>query len=188
MNKIKESLPSKAEIFEYWKTSKEYIIIDWYEPSCWACGEWWGGIYDIDLEKEGTGAHVRKKIWNRVPLQRCHIVPKSLGGTNDLSNLFLMCKDCHDLAPNTKSRELFLTWAKSQGGRKGIEIKQTLDSFNLNEEEIKRMNTHMLTPEFKLWLSENVGLHWNQKSGGARLNNATLTAALVKFAREVKNR
>lgn len=52
--------------------------------------------------------------WDKVPLQRCHIIPKSLGGLDTADNLFLMCKECHDLAPNTVYRDIFLKWVGRQ--------------------------------------------------------------------------
>lgn len=180
-------LPSKAEIVEFWKDSKEYLILDWDEPSCWACGEFWNGRYDLDLGQLGAGSEVRKRIWNSVPLQRCHIVPKSLGGIDSPDNLFLLCRDCHDLAPNTKSKNLFLLWARNQSNRKFREIQLAIDSFELSKEDCEEMNQHMLSNEFREWLKENAGLHWNQKGLGNRLTHSTFVAALIEFTRMQKN-
>ena len=99
------SLPSKADIFEHWKEWLDQNGFDWGEPNCWACKRWWGTTYDIKKSNAPWGKI--RAIWNKVPLQRCHIIPRSLGGTDDPSNLFLMCRDCHDRAPNTPSREIF---------------------------------------------------------------------------------
>ena len=105
------TMPSKSKVFEYWKERilEKGFFIDWGEPSCWACGEFWNGRYDIN----GTYASYKKILnaWEKAPLQRCHIVPVSLGGNQDESNLFLMCKQCHDLAPNTSFTEIFFQWA-----------------------------------------------------------------------------
>ena len=91
-------LPSKAEIFEYWKGRLRGLgcRINWDEPGCWACGFRYGTRYDIKWSDARWDRVLR--CWNNIPLQRCHVVPRSLGGTNDVSNLFLMCRECHDLA------------------------------------------------------------------------------------------
>jgi hypothetical protein len=53
-------------------------------------------------------------MWNEIPLEKHHIVPKSRGGSNDASNLFLLCHLCHRAAPHTNDREYFLSWAKQR--------------------------------------------------------------------------
>ncbi len=177
------SIPTKAQIFHHWKNSDEIRIIDWFEPSCWACGEWWGGHYDLDIETLGTGEKVLNKVWNVVPLQRCHIIPKSLGGSDEVENLVLLCAPCHDLAPNTRSRDLFIKWVNNQGPRKVQEIKLAISSFDLNDEQLKVLNAVMLSSEFKKWSKGQFGLHWNQAYGGARLTLSTFLAGAIEFAR-----
>lgn len=174
-------MPSKFEIFEYWKNSTYLINVDWYEPSCWACGEWFGGIYDIEFETATD--EVRKQIWNSFPLQRCHIIPKSLGGSDSAENLFLMCRDCHDLAPNTKSKSLFLKWASNQPSRKAKEIAHAIESFELTDDELDILCAVFRKPEFKQGFhNNNVSLHWDQKSGGSHLTISTLIAAMITFS------
>lgn len=62
----------------------------------------------LHIKKSNATRQELMQIWNNVPLQRCHIVAKQFGGSDGASNLFLMCVDCHDKAPNTKSVEAFL--------------------------------------------------------------------------------
>ena len=42
-------LPSKAEIFAYWKERifEKGLFVDWGEPSCWVCGFYYESKYDI---------------------------------------------------------------------------------------------------------------------------------------------
>lgn len=47
-------------------------------------------------------------------LERCHIVPYSLGGSNEPSNYFLMCSKCHREAPNTMWPEIFYEWIQQR--------------------------------------------------------------------------
>jgi hypothetical protein len=109
-----DNLPSKAEIFDYWKERLPALgfFIDWGEPSCFACRFHYGTKYDI--KRSDAGWHKIFECWNSIPLQRCHIVPRSLGGTDEVANLFLMCRECHDLAPNTSFPEIFFEWARAQ--------------------------------------------------------------------------
>src|SRR5206468_8127353 len=83
-----DELPSKAEIFDHWKDKLGAfgILIDWNEPSCWACGFHYGTKYDIRRPNAAWSKIL--KGWNAIPLQRCHITPRSLGGTNEPDNLF----------------------------------------------------------------------------------------------------
>src|SRR3972149_252426 len=110
----KYDLPTKIEIINFWKDKiDEYgILIDCGEPSCWACGFHYDAKYDI--RNSNASWQDISECWKKMPLQRCHIVPKSLGGSNEPINLFLMCSECHDLAPDTAIKEIFFEWVKKQ--------------------------------------------------------------------------
>jgi hypothetical protein len=105
-----DNLPSKSEIFEHWKERLlEFgFFVDWGEPGCWGCGFHYSDKYDIG--RSNASWHEILRRWDSIPLQRCHIVPRSLGGTNDVANLFLMCRECHDQMPNTVVPEIFFEW------------------------------------------------------------------------------
>lgn len=81
-----------AEAVDYWV---QYIdecdlSVDWSEADthCWRCG----------CEKS---------------LQRCHIVPYSLGGKDEPSNIVLLCKRCHADGPNVDDPEIMWDWIKA---------------------------------------------------------------------------
>lgn len=80
------------QIVEYWTANQSEIglSVDWAEAKslCWRC------------------AHKRK-------LQRCHIVPRSLGGSEDPSNLVLLCAQCHSEAPNVDDPDFMWTWLRA---------------------------------------------------------------------------
>jgi hypothetical protein len=86
-----DDLPSKSQIFDHWKDRLAGfgISIHWREPCCWACGFNYGARYRIKRPDVGWREVLRR--WDDIPLQRCHIIPRSLGGTNEVANLFLMC-------------------------------------------------------------------------------------------------
>jgi hypothetical protein len=80
------------EVVDYWARhrSESGMSVDWAEAHflCWRC------------------AHKRQ-------LQRCHIVPKSLGGPDAPENLVLLCRQCHAEAPNVADSEFMWTWLKA---------------------------------------------------------------------------
>ena len=127
---------SHFKIYEYWankvitpdgdikensediRTDDRWVVEDDYYPRCWACGRpvvsdnkfdrWIKGLEDAN------GDVALNKLWNhkdvRSALQRCHIKPGSLGGEDVVSNLFLMCPDCHEKSPDTIYRNSFFKW------------------------------------------------------------------------------
>jgi len=68
---------------------------------CWNCGE----------DKRSNS----KK--NKVRLERCHIIAKSLGGGFEPSNFFLLCSLCHREAPNTSDKNDIWHWLESNRNR-----------------------------------------------------------------------
>jgi len=111
----RKSMPTKSQIAFYWKENTiEYFdyLMDWGEPSCWACGIW-NGHMDIDLE--GLKQKQIFKVWNKHRyLERCHVLPNAHGGCCCEANLVLLCKRCHKTSPDTKSTKLFLDWIKNR--------------------------------------------------------------------------
>ena len=107
MKKKKKKLPTKYKIAQHWATKKKkpsWLFVDLGEPTCWGCGEMWGGDYDVS--KKTTP----KQAWQKAPLERCHIIPEALGGSSGPSNLFLMCKSCHENSPDTTEPKEFFEW------------------------------------------------------------------------------
>ena len=79
----------------YWKEHKPYrmINVDWEDALeyCWRC------------------ACKRR-------LQRCHIIPDSLGGLDEPSNYVLLCETCHEAGPNVADPEVMWDWIAAYGG------------------------------------------------------------------------
>lgn len=80
------------EIVEYWSARETEcgLGVDWAEAHerCWRCGY-----------KSG--------------LERCHIIPESLGGRNEPSNLVLLCGRCHREAPNVRDARFMWIWLRA---------------------------------------------------------------------------
>lgn len=181
-------LPSKARIFDHWKDRLHAVgvSIDWGEPGCWACGFHYGVKYDI----KSSGASWSEIFdgWERIPLQRCHIVPGSLGGSDLPGNLFLMCRECHDLAPNTVIPEIFFEWVRAQSfvRREAAKIDEAFFSFGVRADQHREIMEIMQSVEFGVWMSGKSGLHRPQSNYASvlsRLTPATLIGLAIHYSR-----
>lgn len=85
---------SKKEIVDYW-----FSIVD-------ECG----------LSVDAAEAHER--CWRcgcERALERCHIIPASLGGEDKASNLILLCHRCHLENPNVADPDIMWDWLRAYG-------------------------------------------------------------------------
>lgn len=190
MKKMKQrtsTLPKKSEIFLHWKKYLDEKRWDFVVPHCWACGWSW---MEIPVERiEGYSFDELKSLYDKENhLQRCHIIADSLHGGNDVSNLFLMCRECHDLAPNTTSKEFFLKWVEHQSwfSRKASEILDGIKTFEIKDEDHAEITEILGSDEFKRWYLENTSLHRLQNGSGIKMTSSTLFAA-VKAYQKMKN-
>ncbi len=90
---MKTNMKTKPQdIISYWEARKYEgdLGVDWCDADkrCWRCA-------------------------NEARLQRCHIIPNSLGGVDDPSNLVLLCCRCHKEAPNANDTNMMWDWIKS---------------------------------------------------------------------------
>ena len=101
---------------KYFDTSIE-VVRDWGEPECFACRKFVKQItedpkYEDWLQDESDEG--LKAIWGHKDtkhvLERAHIIPFSLGGSENPDNLFLLCKDCHKDSPDTNNPKNFFRW------------------------------------------------------------------------------
>jgi len=182
-------LPSKSAIFSYWKNrlARLGFLIDWGEPGCWACGFHYDAKYDIHDSKASWLKILA--CWEKVPLQRCHIVPRSLGGADRASNLFLMCRECHDLAPNTAIRAVFFDWARTQRSlhREMAKINAALDSFGVEKPELDKLSDLIRSKRFRSWALKRAGRHWPQSgyaARSARITPSTMIGLALYYQRK----
>ena len=186
-----DDLRPKSEIFAYWKDRLRDlgIFVDWGEPGCWACGFHYGTKYDI--KRSNADWDEILKCWESIPLQRCHIIPRSLGGTADARNIFLMCRECHDLAPNTDIPEIFFEWVRAQSWhvRESFRTRAAFASFGVDCASEESLWELIDSDEFKSWVSGRFGLHRPQSKYAAvshRLTPATLIGLAVYYRRAHK--
>jgi len=186
-----DDLPRKSQVFDHWKERLGELgfFVDWGEPGCWACGFHYDDKYDI-TQSDARWDEILGG-WDRIPLQRCHIIPRSLGGTDDVSNLFLMCRECHDLAPNTSIPEVFFEWTRAQNHyrREFAKFRAASNSFGIGAAKENELVELINSDNFKLWLSGKYGLHRPQSNyapRSSRLTPATIIGLAVQYQRTSK--
>lgn len=122
-SELRKGTPTVLSIVEYWSKTpvelncKKYWMnpaIDIGEPACFACG-----YYDLEWGVDHEKVFDWMTAWTIASkkLQRSHIIPVALGGSNDVSNLVMLCKRCNTNNPHTKDRDWYLNWlvnAKNQ--------------------------------------------------------------------------
>lgn len=87
------------------KTKKEDIVDYWFSR-----------VNECGLSVDASEAHER--CWRcgcEHKLQRCHIIPESLGGKDEPSNLVLLCHKCHLDNPNVADPEIMWDWLRAYG-------------------------------------------------------------------------
>jgi|TARA_Y100000114_G_C11617932_1_gene258251 hypothetical protein len=73
-------------------------------------------------------------------LQRCHIVPKSLGGPDSPDNIVPLCGHCHDKAPDVDDKDTMFEWiAEQQNPLSGIGMGEYWHMFEPLKKEAERI-------------------------------------------------
>ena len=127
---------------------------------CWRCG--------------------RKKA-----VERCHIIPHSLGGSNDPSNFVLLCKTCHAECPDVNDKEFMFEWIEKTKRDHftvhldlykfwtGRDMQDDLDLIrkksDVSDEEILKIFSHIIGNKF-----------CNEGEVGGHSNNDETTNYLVR--------
>jgi len=154
-------ITTHREIVEYWSWHQDEcgLSVDWAEAEklCWRC------------------AHKRR-------LQRCHIVPKALGGSDTADNLVLLCGQCHAEAPNVADPSFMWVWLRAhavpfygtywqeRGGREYELIYKEKPFHGLKPSEELLQKTREILKE----LFSKTSTHWGQ----GKINPATVAWVL----------
>ena len=153
------------------------VVYDWGEPSCFACNSYIPleliDNYD-DLLEQGN----INKIWDNKNVshyyQKAHIIPYSLGGKSEPSNLFCLCPECHRDSPDTVfSKEFFrFVYNRRKGGNKMYQLYQDVLS------DIKQMD---IPPAYILLASMNKEKDFNKyaTTHGSVLQHSTQRSYLI---------
>lgn len=148
-------------------------------------------IAETDIGVDWMDAHERCwRCGDKTKTQKCHIVPRSLGGEDHASNYVALCADCHDEAPNVADPAAMWLWI--QATHAGC-----YDQFwGLRAEAL----AHQLEPRLREWQAtstlgqeqllfryrqqyERAGTHFSQKLSGAKLTLATRAWLLIEIWR-----
>ena len=183
LKKERKTPPKKSDIIKYWfeeadEEQKDLLCIpDAGEPSCMICGMWWSDTYDI--KDPNATMEDCFKTWDKPPLQKCHIVPRTLGGSNiNPKNYLLLCHDCHDDMPDCLYSDILFKWIpkyqKIARKKRNEKFKEILDIYEL---ELKEFYSIFSSEEFRKWEKENhvIGFH------GFRIKESSLIGAVWKF-------
>jgi len=126
----KRKMPTIGDIVDYWmkwETENKEIppwgSWDWGEPACMACTRW--------LESWDQPKSIRAK-WNSTGLERCHVIPRYLGGTDDVSNLVLMCSQCHQNQPDDLDPEITYRYMRERSRLSHITFPEAMEYMKLN--------------------------------------------------------
>jgi 5-methylcytosine-specific restriction endonuclease McrA len=173
---------SKPAIAEYWLGTDEgrarlpgnAALIDFGEPSCFACG-WMAA--NADLEPRIW------QVWKHASLQRCHLVPDSLGGPDAPDNLVLLCARCHAEAPDVGDPDYMLRWIETQESwrqRLAREIGAMLARHEIGMDEVQRFN--QLDAAALRDLTASIMRHWTIAVAG-RFSYASLAACAIEMVK-----
>jgi len=146
-------------------------------------------VDEMDLGVDWSEAHERCwRCGDKTKCQKCHIVPDSLGGKDEASNLVALCADCHDEAPNVTDSAAMWLWIKSTHTG-------TYDTFwGLRAELL----AHQMEPRLKGWQAASgldqetllqryrqqfahAGMHFSQKGAGSKVTLATKAWLLIQI-------
>lgn len=154
----------KEKLYEYWfsKIDESELSVDALEAlnRCWRCG------YERKLE-------------------RCHIIPRSLGGEDNPSNFVLLCKRCHSENPNVNDPEIMWDWLKAYKEtlydmfwiKRGLEEYEKIYMTKFFD-DIKSYDENISIEDGKKLISELIGSLTSNHFAQPYLNSATMAGFL----------
>ena len=183
--------PATLTIVEYWLSNETPWggFIDFNEPSCFACG------YFKSEDSHSSGWTSWEKA-SKKGLEKAHVVPYALDGSNEPSNFVLLCKQCHRLAPNVGTPQAMFDWMSRSP--------KSFFSTHWNELALYKSLAHSLVLEYadstvskweQLCANRRVALQHvaGEVIGGVTdhfgesMNVATLTAIMHKVMQMLEN-
>ena len=179
----KKTLPSMHKIASWWaseqgqeriKQIKSDFNIDLSEKlggidadvaHCWACDK---------MIRSGVSSYKESSLG----LHRCHVIPECLGGSDEPSNLVLMCQACHQDNPDSTDESLFWWWFAAEESdyiKKSKRLASLLPNQLTDQEADKILNVFLST------LKDSDAVPIN-----GRLGLGFITANIAKIARNIE--
>lgn len=116
------TIPDKWRLAQHWLTSPEHTVFapmleDLTAPCCFACG--WFSEHWTKATPQAS--------WKRATLERAHIIPSSRGGSDDPSNVILLCAPCHRDSPDWPDPSEMACWIAQRPERGSKELEEMGD-------------------------------------------------------------
>lgn len=150
------------------------------------CKYWFSRIDESELSVDASEA--LERCWrcgSERSLERCHIIPRSLGGEDVPSNYVLLCERCHLENPNVDDPEILWDWLKAYKenhyGR--FWINRALEEYERIykrkfKDDIAPFNQYLTDEEAKEFLDEEMDNYATHHFGQAYLNSATIAGLM----------
>lgn len=166
--------PGYAWVAKCWTAHKERIMSDRVPAVEWP------SFYEEGRRCFCCGSHRR--------LQKCHIVPRSLGGLDEPLNIIPLCGVCHDKQPDTADPEAVWEWIHDESNwLTGIGLGHMAEVAEYMMSELKyrdikdRDAVRRFTDECLHYAKNNISSHGSQFRGGVFIKASTWKA-VVKHA------
>ncbi len=120
-------------------------------------------------------------------LQKCHIIPKALGGSDTSDNLIPLCADCHDEAPDCLDDSEVWDWIRSDHATTYATfwLKKALE-----KSKVQFLEKHIHDKNKLKSVTQNVfkkmNSHWRQSTGGNRYKISTLSWGFKKMLQSLE--
>lgn len=151
-----------------------------------ACAAYWSQyLYEGDLGTDFDEADVRCWRCSRmVTLQKCHIIPKSLGGTDGPDNIVPLCSWCHDEMPNVGDASAVWAWIKRTRATfyDSFESQNAVDLAKSMGVDFARVDMASVVQ----LLREASSSHFVQNGGGPKQGRETMLWAILNAAQLIK--
>lgn len=140
----------------------------------------WQEMNELDLERMcwACGGCTKK-------LQKCHIIPRMLGGKDNPSNIVPLCCICHDKAPDVKDQNEMWNWVEAQqnswtsiGLGRYAWIVEMLEN-DPAASSVKDVDLRRFLEGFNIYLRQ-CGLHGGQHGQGLYIKDASIRWAINK--------
>jgi hypothetical protein len=138
-------------------------------------------ISELDVAVDwGNWETEHKRCWccgHKSKLQECHIVPRSLGGSDNASNVVPLCAQCHDEAPDVADPGEMFRWIASQqnpvsglGLGRYWHLHDTTTSFG---QQLSKSVDWPLLHECIAKAYEQSSYHYSQSNAGPKFKKST---------------
>ena len=160
------------------------------------CEYWFSRIDESELSVDASEA--LERCWrcgSKSSLERCHIVPRSLGGEDIPSNFVLLCKRCHVENPNIADPEIMWDWLRAYKA----DFYDTFWSIRALEEheriyqtkfeaDILEFEEFVAPEEARAWIEEKIQNAVTHHFGHPYLNIATMAGLMRMLVKELKRK